>query len=154
MKMRAMFSLTKYWRFSFTHLFRPHTSTFHRNVWSAAFSKMMSVPFTIDKAKAIELFKQHHARHLLLQQPVTPPPEPIPMYLPYYIFSATASLTYSARLTKTTYELHYDILGGRWTYYPRTRNQDIPLQTLSSKEYTSDKVPLHIYAAYDQLASW
>ena len=114
----------------------------------------MSVPFTVDKAKAIDLFKQHHAKHLLLQQPVKPPPEPIPIYLPYYIFSATANLTYSARLTKTTYEMRYDIFGGRWRYYPRTRNQDIPLQTLSNKDYTSDQVPLHIYAAYDQLASW
>ena len=114
----------------------------------------MSVPFTTDKAKAIELFKRHHSKHLLLQQPVTPPPEPTPIYLPYYIFSATANLTYSARLSKTTYELRYDIFGGRWRYYPRTRSQDIPLQTLSNKEYSDDQVPLHIYAAYDQLSSW
>src|SRR5271170_6689038 len=152
MKMR-MFAPTKGWRFTFTQAFRPHTSI-HRNVSSAAFSKMMSVPFTTDKAKAIELFKTHHAKHLLLQQPVATPPEPIPIYLPYYIFSATANLTYSARLSKTTYELRYDLFGGRWRYYPRTRINEIPQQTLSSKDYPSDHVPLHIYAAYDQLASW
>ena len=151
--MRAMFAQTKCWRFTFTQAFRPHTSI-HRNVSSAAFSKMMSVPFTTDKAKAIELFKTHHAKHLLLKQPVTTPPEPIPIYLPYYIFSGTANLTYSARLSKTTYELRYDLFGGRWRYYPRTRINEIPQQTLSSKEYTSDHVPLHIYAAYDQPASW
>ena len=148
-----MFWETKRSRFLFSRTIRPNTPIY-RNISSAAFSKVMSVPFTTDKSTALELFRKHHAKNLLLQQPVTASPEPIPIYLPYYIFSATANLTYSARLSKTTYELRYDLFGGRWRYYPRTRIHEIPRQTLSDKEYHADHVPLHIYAGYDQPASW
>ena len=126
----------------------------HRNASSVAFSKTLSVPFTIDKSRAEEVFQKYHSKFPLLKHPSYPPPEPTPVYLPYYVFQATASLTYSARLSNTTHEVRYNIFRGRWEYYPRTRHFDIPQQTLSSKEYPVTYVPLHIYAGYDQPPSW
>ena len=145
-------------RNAFIHLKVAQSFTFktytHRRLSYSTFSKIQSVPFTVDKFEAQELFKKHHSKNLLLKQPVSPPPTPVPVYLPYYFFSATASLTYSARLGNTTYERRYSIVTGKWHYYPRTRYHDLPTQTLSDKEYPSTLPPLHIYAAYDQPAYW
>ena len=132
----------------------PFKAYTYRRVSSSEFSKFQSVPFTVEKSEAQELFKKHHSKNFLQRQPVSPPPTPIPIYLPYYYFSATTSLTYSAHLGNTTYELRYSLVTGRWHYYPRTRYHDLPRQTLSDHEYPNTLVPLHIYAAYNQPGSW
>lgn len=125
-----------------------------RRVSSSSFEKSLSIPFSVDISEVQESFQKHHSKHFLLAKPVSSPPIPIPVYLPYYVFSATTSLTYSARLGNTTYERRYNFLSGRWQYYPRTRFYDIPKQRLSDKEYPSTLLPLHIYAGYNQPASW
>lgn len=142
-----------FYRFTLSKKF-PFEISGYRRVSSSAFSKTLSVPFTIDKAAAQEAFKKHHSKHFLLRQPVVPPPNPAPVYLPYYVFLATATLTYSARLSNTTYERRYDFLRGRYEYYPRTRYYDIPVQTLSSIEYPATLTSLHVCAAYNLIPSW
>jgi DnaJ domain len=113
------------------------------------------VPLTTSRSEAEAQYRKHHQKFWPLQKlPVSTIPPPTQVYLPYYIFSATASLTYSARLGNVTTERYYDFFRGRWRVYYRTRYWDIPTQTLSSKEYSQDVVPLHIYAGYNHPQSW
>jgi DnaJ domain len=148
-----MFAQSQLTRFRFTRILLFETFAY-RNVSSATFSKTLSVPFAVDKSKAEEAFKKYHSKYPLSTQPASPPPDPTPVYLPYYVIQATASLTYSARLGNTTHETRYNIFSRRWEYYPRTRHYDIPQQTLSSKEYPVTHAPLHVYAGYNQPPSW
>jgi len=125
-----------------------------RNISSNSFSKILSIPFSIDKPTAQESFKKHHSKTFLHHQPVQAIPNPTPVYLPYYIFNATTSLTYSARLQNTTHERRFNILTGRWEYYPRVRFHDIPSQTLSNIEYPATLHAMHVYAGYSQIPTW
>ena len=135
---------------TFKYTYRIHRC---RSISSTAFSRTLSIPFQVDKQSAQNAFQKHHSG-FLKQEPTAPPPAPKPIYLPYYIFSANTSLTYTATLSHTTHERRYNILRGRWEYYPRIRTYQLPRQTLSPTQYDITNKSLHIYGSYTQPVSW
>src|ERR1700721_1020224 len=68
----------------------------YRGYASPSFSKILSVPFKASKKAAQEAFTKHHTKDILRRLPTSYTPNPTPYFLPYYLFSGTSSVTFSA----------------------------------------------------------